>query len=112
MAEADGDVIDLSHLDRQTMGDVSLQVEVLKLFAQQIQGKAEGLDAGRSDLRDFAHSIKGAARGIGALRVARAAEALEQCEGDAAALIEALKQEMRLAVVEVETILAARGAGV
>jgi HPt (histidine-containing phosphotransfer) domain-containing protein len=71
--------IDLTHLYRMTLGDHSLEREVLQLFEQQADmliGRMPGLEpAGAAAL---AHTLKGSARGIGAWRVARAAEMVEQ----------------------------------
>jgi HPt (histidine-containing phosphotransfer) domain-containing protein len=72
-------VIDLAHLARMTLGDRSLEAEILALFERQtgillarmrqVQFQAAGA---------FAHTLKGSARGIGAWRVAEAAEAVER----------------------------------
>ena len=70
--------VDLVHLSRTTMGDPSLEREVLRLFDRQstllIARMRSAAPAGMATL---AHTLKGSARGIGAWRVARAAEALE-----------------------------------
>ena len=75
-------VIDENHLGRMTLGDRRLEREVLELFLRQttimldrIVGAAPPLAAAA------AHTLKGSARGIGAWRVARAAELLEQAAG-------------------------------
>jgi len=70
--------IDLVHLARTTMGDRSLEREVLQLFDRQaILLIARMRAAAPGGLVMLAHTLKGSARGIGAWRVARAAEALE-----------------------------------
>ncbi|MGA2892117.1 MAG: Hpt domain-containing protein [Xanthobacteraceae bacterium] len=85
-AAADSDrrptVIDAGHLERMTLGDRRLEREVLELFVRQttimlnrIVGAEPALAAAA------AHTLKGSARGIGAWRVARAAELLEQAAG-------------------------------
>ena len=70
--------IDLVHLARTTLGDRGLEREVLQLFDRQstllIARMRAAAPAGMATL---AHTLKGSARGIGAWRVARAAEALE-----------------------------------
>src|SRR5688572_1300112 len=70
--------IDLVHLSRTTMGDSTLEREVLRLFDRQsallITRMRSAAPAGVATL---AHTLKGSARGIGAWRVARAAEAVE-----------------------------------
>jgi HPt (histidine-containing phosphotransfer) domain-containing protein len=74
----DDRAIDLVHLARTTLGDRGLEREVLQLFERQstilIARMRSAAPAGMATL---AHTLKGSARGIGAWRVARAAEALE-----------------------------------
>ena len=70
--------IDLVHLARATLGDRSLEREVLQLFDRQSTLLIARLrNAGPGGVAMIAHTMKGSARGIGAWRVARAAEALE-----------------------------------
>ncbi|HKM88343.1 MAG TPA: Hpt domain-containing protein [Xanthobacteraceae bacterium] len=80
-----------------TLGDRRLEREVLEIFAQQnslILKRIAGAEPGRAAAA--AHTLKGSARGVGAWRVARAAERLEQ------AAAEADKEAMMVAVVELE----------
>jgi HPt (histidine-containing phosphotransfer) domain-containing protein len=99
--------IDLVHLARTTMGDRSLEREVLALFDRQatilIARMEKATPAGVATL---AHTLKGSARGIGAWRVARAAETLE-LEGarngkvtDALGSLNAAAQEARSVIAE------------
>jgi len=75
--------IDLVHLARTTLGDRSLEREVLQLFDRQsILLIARMRTASPDAMAMLAHTLKGSARGIGAWRVARAAEALEQTGGN------------------------------
>jgi HPt (histidine-containing phosphotransfer) domain-containing protein len=71
--------IDLVHLSRQTAGDRDLERELLALFADQCVRQLQTiLDAASIDLRrDAAHTLKGAARAVGAWDVATAAEVIE-----------------------------------
>lgn len=76
-----GPAIDTAHLARMTLGERSLEREVLALFDRQadmllprIRGGAPALAAAS------AHTLRGSASGIGAFRVARAAEAVEYAE--------------------------------
>jgi len=79
--------IDLVHLARQTMGDQDLETEVLTLFARQARQCLDRLaNATAAERAGIAHRIKGAARGVGAIAVADAAEALEVVPADAASL--------------------------
>ena len=71
--------IDLSFLDRVTFRDRSLAREVLVLFGQQADILL-ALITETADERtrcEAAHKLKGAARGVGAFDVARAAEEIE-----------------------------------
>jgi HPt (histidine-containing phosphotransfer) domain-containing protein len=71
--------IDESHLGRMTLGDRRLEREVLELFVRQTTIMLSRIaDADPPLAAAAAHTLKGSARGIGAWRVARAAELLEQ----------------------------------
>jgi HPt (histidine-containing phosphotransfer) domain-containing protein len=72
--------IDFAYLSRQTAGDRELERELLVLFAQQcvvhlrvIHGSPD-----RQERMDAAHTLKGAARAIGAWQVAEAADRIEE----------------------------------
>jgi HPt (histidine-containing phosphotransfer) domain-containing protein len=69
--------IDLVHLARMTLGERSLEREVLQLFDRQSTLLIARMRAAPAGVATLAHTLKGSARGIGAWRVARAAEALE-----------------------------------
>jgi HPt (histidine-containing phosphotransfer) domain-containing protein len=78
--DATGDeVFDLSHLRRYTDNDLDLERELLSLFRHQIRQYAERLGAitEPGEWRIATHSIKGAARSMGARRIAGIAEELE-----------------------------------
>ncbi|MEL6751459.1 MAG: hypothetical protein AAFO70_05210 [Pseudomonadota bacterium] len=82
--------VDLVHLSRQTMGDRSLERDVLQIFRSQSAYHVERLRAARSldERRMASHTLLGAARGIGAWEVADAAEPCQkddpaQCDLDA-----------------------------
>jgi HPt (histidine-containing phosphotransfer) domain-containing protein len=69
--------IDFEHLRRMTLGDASLEREVLAMFSAQsagLIGKLAGLPA---DAGALAHTLKGSARAIGAFAVGEAAARLE-----------------------------------
>jgi HPt (histidine-containing phosphotransfer) domain-containing protein len=71
--------LDETHLDRMTLGDRRLEREVLELFLRQTTIMLDRIvDAPPPLAAAAAHTLKGSARGIGAWRVARAAELLEQ----------------------------------
>jgi HPt (histidine-containing phosphotransfer) domain-containing protein len=100
--------IDEVHLERMTLGDRSLEREVLEIFARQTTMTLERIvGAGPARAAAAAHTLKGSARGIGAWRVAQAAERLEQVAaetpdetaiGAAIAELEAASFEARVAI--------------
>ncbi|GAB4536120.1 MAG: hypothetical protein Tsb0010_15770 [Parvularculaceae bacterium] len=78
--------IDRAHLYRYTAGDVALEREILSLFEQQSQKWAARFnpDGSVDDWKEAAHSLKGAARGIGAWALAELCEAAEALATDCA----------------------------
>jgi len=77
-SEADGP-LDFAHLSRQTSGDHKLEREVLQLFRRQASQVLFQLEAMQDPMNrlEIAHALNGSAKGIGAWRVATAAQALE-----------------------------------
>lgn len=74
--------IDLNHLSRYTGGDQALNSEVLQLFDNQITEMVSRLNAildaqDAKAWKEVTHTLKGAARGIGAFDFADAAAAAE-----------------------------------
>lgn len=105
--------IDEEHLGRMTLGDRSLEREVLEIFARQsalMLARIVGGDQARAAAA--AHTLKGSARGIGAWSVAQAAERLEAAvaTGDNRALSAAIG-ELEAASVEVQAAIGARLGG-
>ena len=104
-------VIDDDHLSRMTLGDRRLEREVLEIFVRQtviMLGRIAGAEPALAAAA--AHTLTGSARGIGAWRVARAAEHLERVangKSGAAALDEAV-EELKSATVEASAAIAAR----
>jgi HPt (histidine-containing phosphotransfer) domain-containing protein len=99
--------IDEDHLHRMTLGDRSLEREVLEIFARQtvmLLSRIAGVEPAFAAAA--AHTLKGSARGVGAWRVARAAERVEQAvrEGHGGAVkaaiaeLEAASSEVRAAI--------------
>jgi HPt (histidine-containing phosphotransfer) domain-containing protein len=76
--------VDLVHLARYTLGNRSLEREVLRLFCTQSSACLQRLKDAQADTdwADAAHTIKGSARSIGAWRVAKIAEAAEALCGE------------------------------
>lgn len=107
--------IDEDHLGRMTLGDRSLEREVLEIFARQAMLTLKRVAAAKpASAAAAAHTLKGSARGIGAWRVAHAAERLEQAAaGDAnEEALQAAIAELEAASVEVCAAIGVRlGAG-
>jgi HPt (histidine-containing phosphotransfer) domain-containing protein len=117
-------ILDETHLARMTLGDRRLEREVLELFVRQttiMLGRIVGADQPLAAAA--AHTLKGSARGIGAWRVARAAELVENAaqgegrngddakgEGAATAMEEAVT-ELKSASLEVSAVIGLRLAG-
>ena len=94
--------IDLDHLARYTGGERSLNAEILKLFDSQVTDMVGQLNAvielrDAKRWREIAHTIKGAARGVGAFGMGEAAAAAEPVDPanaeKAKAAIETLQAE-------------------
>ena len=73
-------VLDLTHLRSMTGGDRALEAEILGLFAEQVRALTVALaaDATGAATPMALHTIKGAARGVGAAEVSRLAALAEQ----------------------------------
>jgi HPt (histidine-containing phosphotransfer) domain-containing protein len=101
--------IDRDHLTRMTLGELSLQREVLALFDRQAELLLPRIRAGAPGVvAASAHVLKGSAVGIGAFKVARAAEAVEQAqsrEAAAAAAIDTLAVLLDEAKAEIARLL-------
>jgi HPt (histidine-containing phosphotransfer) domain-containing protein len=72
-------VLDLTYLRSMTLGEPTLEAEILGLFAAQAQAFVTAIVADAGAATPMAlHAIKGAARGVGAGQVSRLAEAAER----------------------------------
>jgi HPt (histidine-containing phosphotransfer) domain-containing protein len=69
--------IDIEHLRRMTLGDDSLEREVLAMFSAQAVSLIGTLATLPKDAGALTHTLKGSARAIGAFGVADAAVRLE-----------------------------------
>jgi HPt (histidine-containing phosphotransfer) domain-containing protein len=94
-------IVDLSHLDRYTGGDTTLNAEVLRLFDSQASELVTRLNIilqarDQKSWKEVTHTLKGAARGIGAFSLADAAafaEPIDPSDQDTASVaLDALKQ--------------------
>lgn len=108
--------IDLDHLARYTGGEKQLNAEVLRLFNGQIAQMVAELNAllaspNSKRWREVTHSIKGAARGVGAFAmgdVAAHAEPVDPANAPAAkAALQKLENEASTVRAFIETYLAA-----
>ena len=90
--------VDLDHLDRYTGGDRVINEEILRLFDDQCRElltKLDGLTEAEFDTKawhEIAHTLKGAARSIGAFELGDAAAAAEQVGNDRASALAALQR--------------------
>lgn len=110
------DAIDLEHLAKYTGGEKDLNGEILRLFDTQIStmvAELNGLLASRDAKRwrEIAHTIKGAARGVGAFEMGEAAAKAEPVDpannADAQAALQKLEREAQTVRVFIEKYLAA-----
>lgn len=108
-AAADGALgaIDLAHLSRMTLGEASLQREVLALFRRQADLLLPRMRCGVPAVAAAcAHTLKGSAAGIGAFAVMRAAETVETATDAAAtAAIETLAAILEDTKAEIARLL-------
>lgn len=101
MTAAVNTVIDLDHLARYTGGDRAINAEVMRLFdmqANELVSRLHGILDARDakSWKEVTHTLKGAARGIGAFAMGDAAAACEPIDlvdrADATSAIGQLKQ--------------------
>ncbi|MFT3996057.1 MAG: Hpt domain-containing protein [Asticcacaulis sp.] len=98
--------VDFTHLEAYTLNDTQVIEEVLRLFQQQAELWAPLLDPAHPGWRDAAHTLKGAAGGIGANALSKAAEAAERGdEAGAAGRLEGVKDALDVALMDVAAYL-------
>ena len=98
-----GKAVVFGYLEGFMAGDRAIVREVLGLFLQQADGWVPDLDPASAAWRDVVHTIKGSARGIGALALG---EACEQAEADGVAGLANVRSALAGARAEIETYLA------
>jgi hypothetical protein len=100
-------IIDASHLARMTLGERSLEREVLALFDRQAELLLPRIRRGSAPVAAAnAHTLKGSALGIGAFAVARAAEAVERAEdAELPHAIDVLGEALAAASAEIARLL-------
>lgn len=101
----DPSVFDRDHLARYTGGDAAVEAELFDLLDGSIRRCLGVLEASRDDpqaWRDAAHTLKGAARGVGCMELGDACEAAEARAGDPDALkaLEEAAARARAAIAE------------
>jgi HPt (histidine-containing phosphotransfer) domain-containing protein len=111
-ASPDRRILDLAHLSRQTFGDRALEREVLALFDGQCARLLPLIVAGEdpTERADAVHTLKGAARAVGAWRLASLAETFEGALDDArpAHTLSRLGLKLEKAVAETRAAAALR----
>ena len=101
--------IDEDHLSRQTFGDATLAREVLTLFIDQCAADGPRLShLAPCERSALAHRLKGAARGIGAFRLAATLETIERADsfGGAARALAAFTVAHREAETAARSLIA------
>lgn len=99
--------IDREHLARMTLGERSLEREVLALFDRQADMLLGRMSKSVPAVAAAAaHTLKGSARGVGAWRVASAAEAVELAAAGPAGEYKTTLGTIRAAVDEAKAAIA------
>lgn len=100
--------VDLVHLSSMTLGDRSLELEVLGMFVRQSSTTISKL-AGITDpvtCRETVHTLKGSARSVGAHKVAFVCEGIEaECTSGAVPPMAALTQAVEEANGYIRSLL-------
>ena len=106
---ADARAIDAEHLARMTLGERSLEREVLALFDRQADILLPRIRQGAPAMAAAsAHTLKGSAVGIGAFKVARAVEQVERArDAEITAAVETLAAMLEEAKAEIARLLQA-----
>ena len=96
--------MDFGYLEGFAAGDSTVIREVLELFVQQAGLWSGSLDAADPAWRDVAHTIKGAARGIGANALG---DVCARVEADGPRGLPAVRTALAAAVADIQAYLAA-----
>jgi hypothetical protein len=103
----DAPPIDVGHLARMTLGERSVEFEVLDSFDRQAEAVLGRMrEVGPAGVASLARALTGSARDIGAWRVVDAAETLERAVAEAAELAPAL-ETLDWAVIEARLAICA-----
>ena len=98
--------IDLSHLARMTLGDTSLEREVLQLFDRQAEMLLTRMRRDPLNASGYAHTLKGSSSGIGAWKVASAAAAVGPAGSAGRADVVAAIERLGAAIDEARAVIA------
>lgn len=102
-------IIDEAHLEQMTLGDRGLEREVLQIFVRQAAMMMGRIAAAEPALvAAAAHTLTGSARGIGAWRVAHAAERLERASSTGRGGLSEAIAELKAANHEASAAIGAR----
>ncbi len=94
--------VDFAVLEAMTGGDDAISEEVLALFVQQAGLWSPLLDVRHEGWRDAAHTVRGAAAGIGAGALAEACAAAEAAEkAEAPPLLDRVRDALDVALADV-----------
>ncbi len=95
MADKSFEAVDFGYLEDFAAGDLAIVREVLVLFQGQAEIWVRSLDAEAPGWRDTVHTIKGAARGVGAQALGDVcAKAEDHGDGDLVAVRASLDQTL------------------
>lgn len=90
--------VDFPYLEQFAAGDMAVVDEVLGLFQQQAEMWSPMLDSGTDGWRDAVHTVKGAARGVGAHALG---EACERAEADGGAALPSVHAALDAALFDI-----------
>lgn len=109
MTDADaGEAMSFDYLETFAAGDMRVVTEVLNLYREQALKWDAALDPPGAGWRDVVHTIKGASRGVGAVKLGAICEQAEK-EGEAA--IPAVRRCLAATLAAVEGYLTRIGGG-
>ena len=101
--------VDFAYLEGYAAGDLGLVDEVLELFRQQAAIWSPLISPDTDGWADAVHTLKGAARGVGAGRVAQACEAAEAAGPDLLPLrLEQVRDALEAALADIAAYAHAR----
>lgn len=99
--------IDIDHLRRFTLGDRELEAELFELFLGQVPTSLTQMQQSKTveSWAFAAHSIKGAARAVGAMKIAQLASEAEDLEFENSAARDAIIVDLTQALADVHAFV-------